>query len=108
MDMEDLLDIIISLLLMNKSLELLGKISTRRFWAQRLYQDRDYNGLFATSFNEMHQADPEQFQLSVRMSPAVFDMLLELLKRRLTKMSNRPSISASCRLFLTLTEVVCI
>ena len=74
MDLKDLLDIII-VLLMNEALELLSKISTRRFWMRRLYQDRDYNGLFATSFNERHQADPEQFQKSVRMSPAVFDML---------------------------------
>ena len=72
---------------MNKPLELLDKISIRR-----LYQDRGYNGLFASSFNEMQQAHKaEQFQKSVWMSHAVFDMLLELVKRRLTKMSNRSS-----------------
>lgn len=49
---------------------------------RQLYKNRDYTGLFATSFNEMHQRDPEQFKKRVRMTPAVFDMLLELLKKR--------------------------
>ena len=97
--LDDLLEFGVILLLMNEALGLLEQISSHRFWVRRRYQDRDYTGLFASSFEEMHQRDPEQFQKSVRMTPAVFDMLLGLLKTRLTKMSNRPSISASCRLF---------
>ena len=72
MDLEDLLGILIMVQLLGQLLlEMIGEISTCRFWVRGLHQYRDYNRLLATSFNEMHQTNPEQFQKSVQMSPAV-------------------------------------
>lgn len=103
MSLEDILELLPIMFLMDEALELLEQIPRRRFWVQSLYLDRDRKGFFATSFEKMYQTDPEKFQKSVGMTPAVYDLLLILLNERLTKMSQRPSISASCRLFLTLT-----
>lgn len=76
--------------------------SRRREWVRPLYSSRDIDGLFVTSFDEMYKNDPEQFKTTVRMTKEVFDLLFGLVKERLTKYSNRPSISAEMRLFLTL------
>ncbi|XP_017466768.1 PREDICTED: uncharacterized protein LOC108359422 [Rhagoletis zephyria] len=88
---------------MYEARECLKKInSRRREWVRPLYLSRDIDGLFVTSFDEMYKNDPEQFKTTVRMTKEVFDLLFGLVKERLIKYSNRPSISAEMRLFLTL------
>lgn len=74
----------------------------KRFWVRPLYKNRDVDGFFVTAFDHMYNKDFEQFKVNVRMNPEIFDLLLNLTEEKLTKSSCRPSISAKCRLFLTL------
>ncbi|KAL9871396.1 uncharacterized protein ACN427_014436 isoform 1-T2 [Glossina fuscipes fuscipes] len=74
----------------------------KRFWVRPLYKNRDVDGFFVTAFDHMYNNDFEQFKVNVRMNPKIFDLLLNLTEEKLTKSSCRPSISAKCRLFLTL------
>ncbi|XP_017475158.1 PREDICTED: uncharacterized protein LOC108365604 [Rhagoletis zephyria] len=101
--MSSFIEIILIVLIMYEARECLKKInSRRREWVRPLYLSRDIDGLFVTSFDEMYKNDPEQFKTTVRMTKEVFDLLFGLVKERLIKYSNRPSISAEMRLFLTL------
>ncbi|XP_036346244.1 protein ALP1-like [Rhagoletis pomonella] len=96
-------EVILIALMMYETRECLRKINSRReSWVRPLYLSRDINGLFASSFEEMYNNDTEQFKKTVRMSRTMFDHLLGLVGERLTKHSNRPSIPAALRLFLTL------
>ncbi|XP_017468188.1 PREDICTED: putative nuclease HARBI1 [Rhagoletis zephyria] len=69
----------------------------RRWWVRPDLRDREANGFFATHFSF-----PQEFKNTVRMEKKVFDLLLNLIREKLTKNSNRPSISPECRLYLAL------
>nr|XP_029713201.1 protein ALP1-like [Aedes albopictus] len=50
----------------------------------------------------MRERDPEYFFRCTRMTPQIFDMLLQRINHRLQKYSIRQPIKPACRLFLTL------
>ena len=101
---EEFFSKIILILLLSEAHKYLKIIvgSSRRFCVRPLYEDRDLHVYFALNFDQMYNDDPEQFKVAVRMNKEVFDVLFSLVKEDLTKHSNRPVISAKCRLFLTL------
>lgn len=103
MELDDVLEFILMVILLHEAYEQLQIINgNRRFWVRPLYHDRDTRGYFAANFEEMYNNDGEQLKTTVRMDKKNFDLLFNLVKEGLTKHSNRPSISAKCRLFLTL------
>lgn len=75
--------------------------NSRRFWVRPLYLERDVSGFFVSTFHKLKNRDHEQFNIATRMSPAIFDCLLNILRDRLEKNSSR-AIAPDCRLFLTL------
>lgn len=86
-----------------RDLQNLRNKSERRWWIRPSNQNRATEGFYETAFSLMRERDPEYFFRCTRMSPVVFDELLDKIKHRLVKHSIRTPISPACRLFLTLT-----
>ncbi|XP_021700679.1 protein ALP1-like [Aedes aegypti] len=80
----------------------LNLASERRWWVRPSNQTRSSEGFFETAYPLMRREDPEYFFKCTRMSPRVFDILLDRIKHRLRKYSIREPIKPACRLFLTL------
>lgn len=100
---DDILDILLMVSTLKEARECLSEMSGRRYWVKPEYQDRDTKGFFALHFDRIYKRNTAQFKQLVGMNREVFDILYGFLEEGLTKNSNRPSISAKCRLFLTLT-----
>ena len=74
----------------------------RRWWVREMNLSRDQHGFFNRSFLEMKSIDIEHFEKATRFNVKSFELLLNLLKARLTKHSHRQPIDAECRLAVTL------
>ncbi|XP_055910546.1 putative nuclease HARBI1 [Eupeodes corollae] len=80
-----------------------SKVNTRRWWVRPVYQERNEKGYFETTFKFIKENDPDLFFKSTRMNHIQYNLLLSLVKKRLTKSSIRKAISRECRMVLTLT-----
>ncbi|XP_055585405.1 uncharacterized protein LOC129738243 [Uranotaenia lowii] len=54
-------------------------------WVRPSNRDRNTEGYYETEFHRMRQRDPEYFKDSIRMSPRMFDLLLNKIEHRLDK-----------------------
>lgn len=98
MENSKILKAIVMVLLLVKAGECLKTLYGRRkYWIRPVLRNRNTHGFFANNF-----CFPEEFKRTIRMEKHIFDLLLNFIKERLTKHSNRPSISPECRLYLTL------
>lgn len=79
------------------------KFYSQRIWMHPINQQREIEGEFHTLIPQLRQ-DESRFQGYFRMSPAVFDELLTMVKNSITKMNTnyRNAISPDERLALTL------
>lgn len=68
----------------------------RRPSVREMHKDRQIHGFFERNFQKMKKCDPEQFFMCTRMTADTFDLLLNLLKEKLTKCSIRTPISPEC------------
>lgn len=78
-----------------------------RLWTREIYtaEERKLKGFYNKTFKMIKEKDENEFRKLTRMGVAEFNLLLNLLKERLTKYSNRPSIEPECRLAITLEYV---
>lgn len=85
------------------------KCAKRRIWTREIYTEHErlLHGFHNTVFKTMKSRDHEQFFKLTRMSPSLFDLLLNLIELKLTKHSPRKPINAECRLLVTLMYVSC-
>lgn len=74
----------------------------RRWWVHPLNQRRVIQGDFHNLLSEMRDNDPKQFQHYMRLNPAQFDEIVNLVSPLMNKRSNRPSLPVALRLSLTL------
>jgi len=75
----------------------------RRWWVREANLSQNSLGYFKNCFLKIKECDGEDFFKHTRMNRKVYDLLLNIVTERLTKASHRPSISAECRLAVTLT-----
>lgn len=76
---------------------------TKRMWTRANNTDRNTKGYFVTVFQKIKQLDQEEFFSHTRMNKKQYDILLNLIKSRLTKSTlRRPPIDFECRLALTI------
>ena len=57
----------------------------RQCWVREVLKTRKINGEFHTLVHELRRVDPQGFQTYFRMSPVIFDEVLEKLRAKLTK-----------------------
>ncbi|KAL1489767.1 hypothetical protein ABEB36_013701 [Hypothenemus hampei] len=74
----------------------------RRWWVRDIYQNRIEFGYFNIMYKKMKERDPEEFFTHTRMDRDVYDLLLSLIKEKLTKTSIKTPINFECRLAVTL------
>lgn len=74
----------------------------RRWWVRPIYERRLSQGDYHNLIQEMRLTDQEMFFNYTRMTIKIFDKLLSIVGPTITPRSNRPSISAGCRLAITL------
>lgn len=74
----------------------------RRWWVRPNNLTRNIAGFFNASFLPMKQMDPEVFFQHTRMTKNLYDLLLNLVEKDLTKKSIRRPINFEYRLSLTL------
>ena len=74
----------------------------RRWWVHPLNQRRIHQGDFHNLLIEMRESDPQEFSKYMRMDPAQFDIVLNLVAPFLEKNSNREPLPAALRLSITL------
>ncbi|EFN82968.1 hypothetical protein EAI_05724, partial [Harpegnathos saltator] len=74
----------------------------RRWTVRPINKQRRNKEHFHNLFYDMKRVDEEHFIKYTRMSSECFYILLNLIKHKLVKRSNRPSISPEHRLVITL------
>ncbi|XP_050516479.1 uncharacterized protein LOC126891345 [Diabrotica virgifera virgifera] len=74
----------------------------RRWWVRPINQDREKKGDFRRLINEMRLYDAEWFFTYTRMTPTLFESLLNMVGPHLTKNSIRKALHPSQRLAITL------
>ncbi|XP_036322524.1 protein ALP1-like [Rhagoletis pomonella] len=92
------IEVILIILMLLEARECFKRIyGVRSCWVRPALQNRDTHGFFSTHFGFT-----EEFKQAIRMEKPVFDLLLSLIRERISKNSNRPSIPPEFRLYLTL------
>ena len=76
------------------------KSYNRRYFIRPDNRDRHINSFFIVAFNAIKQ-NPEQFFKYTRLSIARFDILLSLLKQKLSRRRTCYTISPEARLAIT-------
>lgn len=74
----------------------------RRWWVKPINRTRNELGYFNNQFKEAYETDHEEFFDMVRMTPAQYDHLCNLVRLFLTKKSLRKPISVNERIAMTL------
>lgn len=74
----------------------------RRWWIRPTNRNRHVFGLHKTLIDTMRNLDEDEFFTFTRMSVETFDELLNLLRGRLQKHSQRQYIVPDIRLYITL------
>lgn len=76
----------------------------KRIWNRDIYEpeERRTKGFYKKIFCVLKRKDEDEFRKITRMGVGQFELLLNLLKERLTKISNRKPIEPESRLALTL------
>lgn len=74
----------------------------RRWWVREVNLNRNELGFFKSCLIQMKLKDEEHFLKATRLSVSKFELILNLLKARLTKHSRRKPIAPEDRLAVTL------
>lgn len=74
----------------------------RRWWVREANLSRNELGYFKNCFLKIKECDAEDFFKHTRMSRPLYNLLLNLLTKDLTKKSQREFIEPECRLAVTL------
>lgn len=85
--------------------DLHGRSKRKRVWTREIFTDneREMYGFFSKLFLKIKEQDPEQFRKATRMGITQFEILHNLLKKKLTKKNFiRTPIDPEFRLVLTL------
>lgn len=82
--------------------------TTKRIWTREIFtkQERELHGFFNTAFKVIKERDHDQFYKVTRMNVHLFDLVINLLKEKLTKLSPREPISVECRIVVTLMYIM--
>ena len=80
------------------------KIKKRIVWVKNWLQRRSYLGCFDTLLKELWSEDEAEYKRFLRMTPQIFDELLELVEEDITKENTRfrDAIPASIKLAITI------
>ena len=80
------------------------KIKKRIVWVKNWLQRRSYLGCFDTLLKELWSEDEAEYKHFLRMTPQIFDKLLELVEEDITKENTRfrDAIPASIKLAITI------
>ncbi|XP_055845807.1 uncharacterized protein LOC129911851 [Episyrphus balteatus] len=79
-----------------------NKNRNRKWWIRPLYQNRHNRGYFQTTFKQIKENDEDLLFNATRLTRLQYDLLLSLIKSKLTKTSIRRPISPECRMVVTL------
>lgn len=74
----------------------------RRWWVRPVNITRDEEGFYKTCVQQLKEKDEEHFFKATRMNVGSFNLLLELLKEKLERFSNRKAIDVETRLAVTI------
>lgn len=74
------------------------QICSRRWWVKGHLKERNICGAYRVLFLYFKEQDHEEFYKLTRMTPCQFDLLHEIVKKKLKKSSWRESISSEMRL----------
>lgn len=74
----------------------------RKVWVREVNKTRDKDGFFKKCFKEIKSKDEDHFFKATRMNVQTFNLLLGLLKQKLTKYCLRKPIEPENRLTVTI------